>query len=297
MPEPTLVDRLAEIGQPTFSFEFFPPSDDAGVRQLIATVDDLGPLRPDWVSVTYGATGASRYKTFSAVGAIRGTTSARTMGHLTVAGQSRDEVRRALGAYERLGVTHILALRGDPPAGERFVAHPDGLVTATELVRLARQEGDFTIGVAAFPDTHPEGDPDLDAQILLDKEEAGASFAITQLFFSVDAYVSLVDRFRALGGTMPIVAGIMPVTVPSQIERFAHLSGARMPREVEDRLLAAADDRERFREVGIDLMTTLADDVLAAGAPGLQFFTLNRSKATAEILGRLRSLPNRTADL
>ncbi|MFV0451120.1 MAG: methylenetetrahydrofolate reductase [Propioniciclava sp.] len=288
MPEPTVLDRLNDLGHPTFSFEFFPPSDDDGVRQLISAVDALGPRHPDWVSVTYGATGASRSKTVSAVGAIRGTTSARTVGHLTVAGQSREEIRRALGAYERLGVTHILALRGDPPAGERFVPHPGGLANATELVRMARTEGDFTIGVAAFPDIHPEGDPDLDARILLDKEEAGASFAITQLFFSVEAYTSLVERFRALGGTMPIVAGIMPVTAPGQIDRFAHLSGARMPRRVEETLLAAADDRERFREVGIDLMTRLAADVLSAGAPGLQFFTLNRSKATAEILARLQ---------
>ena len=173
--------------------------------------------------------------------------------------------------------------------------HPAGLANATALVRLAKSVGDFTVGVAAFPDGHPEGSLDLDARLLLAKEEAGAEFAVTQLFFSVDAYVSLVERFRALGGTMPIVAGIMPVTVPSQIERFAHLSGARMPAEVEASLLAVADDRVRFREVGIDLMTRLADDVLAAGAPGLQFFTLNRSKATAEILGRLRELPVRSA--
>ncbi|WP_232548567.1 methylenetetrahydrofolate reductase [Propioniciclava soli] len=295
MPASPLVDRLHERGRPTFSFEFFPPSDDAGVQQLIGTVDALGPLAPDWVSVTYGATGAARYKTFSAVGAIRGQTATPTMGHLTVAGQSTAEVRRALESYERLGVTHILALRGDPTDGERFAPHADGLRTGTDLVRLAKQSGDFTVGVAAFPDVHPDGSAELDARILLEKQEAGAEFAITQLFFSVDAYVALVDRFRALGGTMPIVAGIMPVTVPSQIERFAHLSGARMPAEVEATLRAAADDRDRFRAVGIDLMTRLADDVLAAGAPGLQFFTLNRSRATAEILARLRAMPVRTA--
>lgn len=295
MPASPLVDRLHERGRPTFSFEFFPPSDDAGVQQLIGTVDALGPLAPDWVSVTYGATGAARYKTFSAVGAIRGQTATPTMGHLTVAGQSTAEVRRALESYERLGVTHILALRGDPTDGERFAPHADGLRTGTDLVRLAKQSGDFTVGVAAFPDVHPDGSAELDARILLEKQEAGAEFAITQLFFSVDAYVALVDRFRALGGTMPIVAGIMPVTVPSQIERFAHLSGARMPAEVEATLRAAADDRDRFRAVGIDLMTRLADDVLAAGAPGLQFFTLNRSRATAEILARLRAMPVRPA--
>lgn len=294
MPEPTIVDRLHSAGRPTFSFEYFPPADDAGVQTLLATVDALGPLSPDWVSVTYGATGSSRYRTFAAVGAIRGATATRVMGHLTVAGQTVAEVRAALEAYQRLGVTHILAIRGDQPGGGPFVPHPGGLANATELVRLAHEVGDFTVGVAAFPDTHPEGNADLDARILLAKQEAGASFAVTQLFFSVDAYVSLVERFRAIGGTIPIVAGIMPVTLPSQIDRFANLSGARMPAEVEASLRAVADDKVRFREVGIELMTRLCDDVLAAGAPGLQFFTLNRSLATTQILARLRELPVRS---
>ena len=288
MPE-TIVDRLRSSDGPTFSVEFFPPSDDAGVLQLIGTVDQLQGLQPDWVSVTYGATGASRYKTFSAVGAIRGQTAVSTMGHLTIAGQSAAEVVRAIQAYERLGVTHILALRGDPPSGGRFAPHPEGLRTATDLVRLVKSLGDFTVGVAAFPDGHPEGDLDLDARILLAKEQAGAEFAITQLFFDPAAYVSLVGRFRALGGTMPIIAGIMPVTVPGQIERFAGLSGSAMPADFEARLRAVADDKAAFRAVGIDLVTQLCRDVLDAGAPGLQFFTLNRSTATAEILGRLRT--------
>lgn len=289
----SIAQRLAQRGAPTFSFEYFPPTDDGGIQQLIGTVDRLSPLRPDWVSVTYGATGASRYKTFSAVGAIRGQTAATTMGHLTVAGQDEAEIRRAVASYERLGVTQILALRGDPPAGGAFEPHPDGLATATDLVRLIKSMGEFTVGVAAFPAGHPEGNLDLDARILLDKQEAGAEFAITQLFFDAEAYFALVERFGALGGTIPIVAGIMPVTVPSQIERFAALSGARMPDAFESPLRAVADDRARFREVGLELMTQLCDDVLAGGAPGLQFFTLNRSTATQEILRRLRALPAR----
>ncbi|MFZ2751188.1 MAG: methylenetetrahydrofolate reductase, partial [Propioniciclava sp.] len=186
---------------------------------------------------------------------------------------------------------HILALRGDPPGGGAFERHPEGLGNATDLVRLVRSMGDFSVGVAAFPDGHPDGDVDLDARILLDKQEAGAEFAVTQLFFDAQAYFSLVERFRSLGGTMPIVAGIMPVTVPSQIERFASLSGSRMPAWFEAELRAAADDKQRFRQVGLDLVTRLCDEVLQAGAPGLQFFTLNRSTATAEILGRLRAMP------
>lgn len=289
MPAQTIVDRLRETDRPTFSVEFFPPSDDAGVQQLIGTIDALRDLDPDWVSVTYGATGASRYKTFAAVGAIRGQTAVSTIGHLTIAGQSAAEVVRAVQAYERLGVTHILAMRGDPPAGGAFRAHREGLRTATDLVKLVKSLGDFTVGVAAFPDGHPEGNLDLDAEILLAKEQAGAEYAITQLFFDAAAYVSLVERFRALGGTMPIIAGIMPITVPSQIERFAGLSGSRMPAEFEAALREVADDKAAFRARGIDLVTQLCRDVLAAGAPGLQFFTLNRSTATAEILGRLRA--------
>ena len=285
---PTIVERLARADGPTFSVEFFPPSDDAGVQQLIGTVDSLRPLQPDWVSVTYGATGASRYKTFSAVGAIRGTTDTPVMGHLTVAGQSLGEIRRALDAYERLGVTHILALRGDPPGGGAFEPHPDGFVNATELVRFIKGYGSFAVGVAAFANAHPEGSAELDARILLDKQEAGAEFAVSQMFFDPQAYVGMLGRFRELGGTMPVIAGIMPITVPSQLERFAGLSGAALPASVVDPLRAVADDKERFREAGVDLVTELCRDVLDAGAPGLQFFTLNRSTATAEILRRLR---------
>lgn len=293
MPSRTIADRLRPGARPTFSFEFFPPRDAAALAQLRDAVTSLESLEPDWVSVTYGATGSTRDRTFEAVEAINALTPAITMGHLTVAGQSGAEVRGAIASYARLGVDHILALRGDPPGGlgTRFEPHPDGLRTATELVRLIRESGDFTIGVAAFPHGHPEGNPDLDARILLDKEEAGASFAITQLFFSVEAYLALVGRFRALGGTMPIVAGIMPVTSVGQIARFESMSGAPMPEAFLSRLLAVADQPPAFREVGIELMTGLCDELLAAGAPGLQFFTLNRSTATTEILARLRRIP------
>lgn len=295
MPEPlTIAERLRAGGRPTFSFEYFPPADAPGAFTLLDTVMSLGELRPDWVSVTYGATGSTRERTFDAVRAIHRHAGVLTMGHLTVAGQSEGEVRAAIEAYADLGVRHILALRGDPPAGEgRFSRHPEGLANATELVRLVRSMGDFTVGVAAFPNGHPEGDLDLDVRLLLEKEEAGASFAVTQLFFSADAYVGLVDRFRARGGTMPIVAGIMPVTSVGQIERFARLSGSPLPDAFTAPLLAVADDRARFRETGIALMTRLCDDLLAVGAPGLQFFTLNRSTATSEILAKLRRLPPR----
>lgn len=292
-----IVDRLAD-GRPTVSFEFFPPADAAGAFTLLDTVASLRDLEPDWVSVTYGATGATRERTFDAVRAIKRHGGVPTMGHLTVAGQARSEVEAAIASYADLGVDHILALRGDMPGGatQPFEAHPDGLTTATELVRLVRSLGDFTIGVAAFTDGHPaQFDLDLDARILLDKEEAGASFAVTQLFFSADSYVSLVERFTALGGTMPIVAGIMPVTNIGQIKRFEEMSGVAMPSDLVKQLRAAEGDPACLREVGISWMTGLCAELIAAGAPGLQFFTLNRSKSTREIVARLRgtALENR----
>ncbi|WP_040161747.1 methylenetetrahydrofolate reductase [Nigerium massiliense] len=292
----TIPHALTTGGSPTFSFEYFPPKDAVGVDKLREAVSNLSRLCPSWVSVTYGATGATRERTFEATRVIRSATPVTTMGHLTVAGQSVDEVRAAIESYAGLGLTHILALRGDPAGGPTapFEAHPHGLSNATELVRLIKQTGDFRVGVAAFPDIHPDkGDRDLDVQILLDKQEAGAEFAITQLFFRAENYFDLVERFRARGGTMPIVAGIMPVTNVGQIERFRDMSGVAMPDEFSRPLLQRADDPASFRALGIEQMTRLCDDVLAGGAPGLQFFTLNRSTATSEILAKLREMPPR----
>ena len=171
--DPTIAERLRAAGRPTFSFEYFPPADAPGAFTLLDTVVSLTALRPDWVSVTYGATGATRQRTFDAVRAIRRHGGVRTMGHLTVSGQSREEVLGAVRSYAELGVRHILALRGDMPAGPTapFEPHPAGLATATELVRLVKEAGDFTVGVAAFPDGHPaQFDKDLDARLLLAKE-------------------------------------------------------------------------------------------------------------------------------
>ncbi|PKQ31376.1 MAG: methylenetetrahydrofolate reductase [NAD(P)H] [Actinobacteria bacterium HGW-Actinobacteria-2] len=275
------------------SFEFFPPKDDAGTAQLLTAIEALQPLRPDFVSVTYGATGSSRERTIDATQLIAARTDALTMGHLTCVSQSVNELRGAVDAYAEAGVRHILALRGDPPGGPTaaWERHPDGLDNATELVELVKASGDFCVGVAAFPDAHPEHhDFDLDARILAAKEQAGAEFAITQLFFDADAYFRLVERVRALGCELPIIAGIMPVTNISQIERFASFSGAELPAPVVSRLRAVADDPAAVREVGVEIAVELCDRLLAGGAPGLQFFTQNRSKATAEILRRLREI-------
>lgn len=293
-PAPSIPDVLAGGDHPTMSFEFFPPKDDAGTAQLVETIAGLDPLRPDFVSVTYGASGSTRARTIDATRLIQTRTDALTMAHLTCASQSVAEVTGAIDAYAEAGVTHILAVRGDPAGGPTapWEKHPEGLDNATDLVRLIKASGDFRVGVAAFPDAHPEHhDFDLDARILADKEQAGAEFAITQLFFDADAYFRLVERVRAAGCQLPIIAGIMPVTSVTQIERFATFSGADLPALLVARLHAVADDPAAVRAVGLEVATELCDRLLAGGAPGLQFFTQNRSRATAEILARLRQIP------
>ncbi len=290
---PTIAELLADAaahGRPLTSFELFPPKDEGQQRQLWRAIRELEALGPDFVSMTYGASGSTRDRTIVATEAIAQHTTLRAMAHLTCASQSRDELRKVVGSYAAAGIRHVLAIRGDMPGGPTvpWVRHPDGLANATELVALIRELSDFCIGVAAFPDLHPEHhDAQLDAEILVAKHRAGASFAITQLFFSADRYFELVDRVRTLGSDLPIIAGIMPVTRLSQIQRFADLSGAELPARVVDRLNAVAGDDQAVREVGIQLATELCQDLLAAGVPGLHFITMNRSPATREIYARL----------
>jgi methylenetetrahydrofolate reductase (NADPH) len=218
------------------------------------------------------------------------------MAHLTCASQSRDQLRRVIGAYAAAGVHHVLAIRGDMPGGPRvpWEAHPEGLQNATELVAMVRELGNFCVGVAAFPDAHPErNDFDLDAQVLAAKARTGASFAITQLFFTAADYFALVARVRSLGCDIPIIPGIMPITNVRQVTRFAELSGAALPRSVTDRINEVADDDDKVRRVGIMIGTELAEELLSRGAPGLHFFTQNRSRATREIYANLHQVRRR----
>src|SRR5215212_4920391 len=282
----TIAELLDFGGRPLYSFEFFPPKDEVQQRQLWRTIRELESLGPDFVSVTYGASGSTRERTIRATEAIAQHTTLRSVAHLTCASQSRDELRRVIGSYAAAGVRHVLAIRGDMPGGPKvpFEVHPDGLRNATELVAMVRELGNFCVGVAAFPDPHPEhGDPDLDARILVEKAEAGASFAITQLFFTAADYFSLVDRVRARGCDLPIIPGIMPITNVRQVERFAELSGAALPVALTTRIHSVADDPDHVRKVGTVIATELSAQLLAGGAPGLHFFTQNRSRATREI--------------
>lgn len=289
--QPTIAELLTEARRPLFSFELFPPKDEVQQRQLWQTVRELEALGPDFVSVTYGANGSSRDRTVRATESIAQHTTLRAVAHLTCASQSKEQLRQVIGSYAAAGIRHILAIRGDMPGGPtvRWERHPDGLNNATELVAMVRELGDFCIGVAAFPDVHPERrDADLDARLLVAKAEAGASFAITQLFFTPHRYFDLVDRVRALGCDLPVIPGIMPVTRFSQVKRFAELSGADLPTNVTDRLNAVADDEQQVRAIGLELATELSAELLAGGAPGLHFITMNRSSATREIYANVR---------
>lgn len=285
-----MTDALA-APRPTYSFEFFPPKDDAGEEVLWRTISELEPLEPTFVSVTYGAGGTSQERTVRVTGRIAEQSGITAVGHLTLVGQSRQEIELVLKQYAAAGIDDVLVLRGDPKGGPRapWETHPGGMTHAIELVAMARDMGGFTVGVAAFPEGHPDaGGLDADADVLVRKARAGADYAITQLFFRASDYVGLVDRVRSRGCDLPIVPGIMPILNLAQVTRMAELSGAALPREVLDQVEPLADDKDAVRAKGIELATQLCRDLLAAGAPGLHFITLNRSRATREIFEVLR---------
>jgi methylenetetrahydrofolate reductase (NADH) len=281
----TLRELLAGGGR-SYSFEFFPPANDEGERALWASIRRLEPLAPTFVSVTYGAGGTTRDRTLRIVENIATETTLTAVGHLTCVGSSRAALRSVIGGFAAAGIRNVLALRGDPPGGSGTVwePHPEGLEHADELVRMLRELGEFCVGVAAFPEGHPESpDLDCDAKHLALKAAAGADFAVTQFFFDADDYFRLVDRAAAHGCTIPIIPGIMPVTNVRQIERFAQLSGAVFPAALAQRLNAVGDDPAAVRRIGVEVAGELCSRLLDGGAPGLHFYTLNRSTATLEI--------------
>ncbi|WP_459981932.1 methylenetetrahydrofolate reductase [NAD(P)H] [Nocardioides sp. AN3] len=288
--DPQHIGRLIREGGRSFSFEFFPPKDEAGEDQLWAAIEALEPYRPTFVSVTYGAGGTTRDKTARITARIARETSLVPMAHLTCVGHTVAEIEAILDLYAAAGVRNVMALRGDPSEGPRadWVPTEGGFTYASQLVELVRGRGSFDIGVAAFPEGHPSAASlDADADVLVAKARAGASFAVTQMFFRAEDYFGLVDRVRARGVDLPILPGIMPILNLSAIQRQGELIGTSVPDEVVRRIEARAGDAAAVRAEGIAIAAELCEALLDGGAPGLHFYTLNRSKATLEIFARL----------
>ncbi|TYL46162.1 methylenetetrahydrofolate reductase [NAD(P)H] [Nocardioides sp. BGMRC 2183] len=289
-PEQSL-GELIRSGNRSFSFEFFPPKDDAGEEQLWTAIRALEPYRPTFVSVTYGAGGSTRDKTVAITGRIARETTLVPMAHLTCVGHTRGELEGILDAYVAEGVNHVMALRGDPQEGPRaaWVPTDGGLNHAVDLVELARSRGDFRVGVAAFPEGHPSAASlDADADVLVAKARAGAEFAVTQMFFRATDYFALVERVRDRGVDIPILPGIMPILNLGAIRRQGELIGTSVPEDVVARIAGAGEAPGAIRAAGIRVAAELCEELLAGGAPGLHFYTLNRSKATLEIFDALR---------
>ncbi len=283
--------RIAHLlaARRTYSCEFFPPKNEAGWLSLGRTISELEPLNPDFVSVTYGAGGSTRTKTADLVSWVHRQTPITPMAHLTCTGHTTDEVRAILTDYRAEGIENILALGGDPPAhGDAGAeAKESHYRFSEELVSDVRAFGGFSIGVAAHPELHPRSpDRDADRRFLATKL-AAADFAVTQFFFEIEHYLTMVDELAALGVTKPIVAGIMPISNVGQVTRMAHMSGADVPGWVVEAMAKAGDDLDVAERIGIDLATELCSKLIDNGVPGLHFYTLNRSWATRQIFQNL----------
>jgi methylenetetrahydrofolate reductase (NADPH) len=284
------IDELLAGPEPTFSFEFFPPKTPEGEANLFKAIAELQPLDPAYVSVTYGAGGSTQGKTLEIVRRIRDEYGLEAMAHFTCVGATEPELRTRLDELREAGLDNVLALRGDPPQGQETWTKTDGgLEFSHELVTLLRTDYPFAIGAACFPEGHIHATSrDDDLRYLKDKVDAGVDFLITQLFFDNQLYYDFVERARGIGVTVPIIPGIWPITSVAQIARVTAMCGATMPEHVLTELEARRDDAEAVAEFGVSYATMQSADLLAHGAPGLHFYTLNRSPATRAILSALK---------
>ena len=283
---------LASVTEPVFSFEFFPPKTDEGERNLRRAIEALSPLEPDFVSVTYGAGGSTRARTVELTRWIKQDLGIEAMAHLTCVGASRDELRGVLDGIAAAGIDNVLALRGDPPQGQtQWQPHPQGLRYSNELATLICDGYPFSVGAACFPEIHQES-PDLahDIRFLKRKLESGVSFLITNLFFDNELYFRFVEEAQASGIDVPIIPGIMPITDVKQIKTITGMCGATIPERLLEQLELRADDPEAVLQLGVSYATLQCAELLARGAPGVHFYTLNRSPATRAILSALKLL-------
>lgn len=298
MATPLCTMKIADLygqGRPVFSFEFFPPRDDAAAEDLIEAISELKDrYHPDFVSVTYGAGGSTRERGIGVVERIQAELEIPTMAHLTCAGHTASELDAVVDELVGSGVKNVLALRGDPPRGETvFEPHPGGFDHATGLIEHLRARADLSdlgVGAACYPENHPESaGRDDDMRWTLAKQEAGADFFITQLFFDNEDYFKSLERAAAAGITIPIVPGIMPITNVAQVERFTKMCGAKIPAKLMERLEKRRDEPGRVMATGIEWAIDQSIELLDRGVPGLHFYTLNKSEATRTILAGVRA--------
>jgi methylenetetrahydrofolate reductase (NADPH) len=274
---------------PTYSFEFFPPKTPEAAANLTVALEELEPLAPSFASVTYGAGGGTREMTHEIVTRLHRESSIVAMAHLTCVCHTRAELEGITARYAHAGIENILALGGDPP--KDLDLPPGELDHAVDLVRLVREQGDFAIGVAAFPEPHPKAASLAEDRRRTAEKLAEADFAITQFFFDARHYFDLVDSLRAAGIDKPVIPGIMPATAISSIRRMTELQGSEFPAWLAEKLYAVEDDPEAVFRVGVEEATKLSRELLAGGAPGLHFITLNRSRATQMIYADLGLTP------
>ena len=275
--------------RPFFSFEFFPPKSDEAERNLFRTIESLKPLDPGFVSITYGAGGSTRTRTVDIAKRLRSEAGFDVMAHVTCSGATASELRELLRDLRHGAIENIMALRGDPPRGtETFVVAEGGFRYASDLIALLKAEFSFCVGGACYPETHPEAPSEgADLAALSTKVRTGAEFLVTQLFFDNARYVEFVDRARSWGITVPILPGIMPITNYEQIDRFTRQCGATIPPSLRAELELRKDDPDAIVDLGVAYMTLQVADLLARGAPGVHFYTLNRSPATRAVVSAL----------
>ncbi|MGA2320573.1 MAG: methylenetetrahydrofolate reductase [NAD(P)H] [Solirubrobacteraceae bacterium] len=284
------IDQILSSDGPVFSFEFFPPKTEAGERNLYTALSELRTLEPSFVSVTYGAGGSTREKTIEIVKRIKEEYGLEAMAHFTCVGATVPELLATLDEMQQAGIDNVLALRGDPPAGEQeWTKTEGGLEYSRELVELIAGRYPFAIGAACFPETHLHAEsPQADIEYLLAKVRAGVDFLITQLFFENSLYFDFLTRARSAGIEVPIIPGVMPITQVGQVERMARMCGASIPEGLRAELHARGEDPEAVLDFGVAYATLQCAELLAAGAPGIHFYTLNRSPATRAILSALK---------